>query len=122
MKIPTVKTKSITEPVEESDGYRVCVMRWVKPWYKYDELLATAAPNVKLLSAYKSRKMDWAEYESVYLAQMATVKGIAAVDTLAAYAHLHSTITLLCWEKDDAKCHRRLLAELVRKRLDEVSK
>ena len=40
------------------------VMRYVKPFYKYDEWLADLAPSRFLLYHYRKLRMDWDMYAS----------------------------------------------------------
>ena len=50
-----IKVKSILDKRNEDDGVRICVMRFVKSFYNYDEWLRDLAPSVELLNDYRKK-------------------------------------------------------------------
>jgi len=106
-----IRTKSILDGASEEDGTRICVMRFVKERYGYDEWLRELAPSIELLDDYRKRKIGWRGYEKRYLQEMESRKEL--IRALKQRSDGGETITLLCWEKDDRFCHRRLLKELL---------
>jgi uncharacterized protein YeaO (DUF488 family) len=108
-----IKVKSILDKKSESDGVRICVMRFVKDFYDYDEWLRELAPSIELLNDYRKRKIDWSEYEKRYLREMENKKDL--IKELRKRSDGGEMISLLCWEKDDRFCHRRLLKNLIEK-------
>ena len=78
------------------------------------------APSKVLLLEAKSKQIDWAEYEKRYLAEIieddAEVWMMNAVDEMKSGMH----VVLICFEKDVAHCHRRLLAEEIKRRWPKV--
>ena len=106
-----IKTKSILDKKTEGDGVRICVMRFVKDFYDYDEWLRELAPSIGLLNDYRKRKIDWSEYERRYFREMESKKEL--IKKLRKRSDDGEVISLLCWEKDDRFCHRRLLKDLI---------
>ena len=108
-----IKVKSILDKENRDDGVRVCVMRFVKDFYDYDEWLKDLAPSIELLNDYRNKKIDWGEYEKRYLKEMEDKKEL--IRELKKRSDEGEVISLLCWEKDDRFCHRRLLKNLIEK-------
>jgi len=106
-----IKTKSILDKKTDDDGTRICVMRFVKNFYKYDTWLVSLAPSIKLLNDYRYNNIDWNEYEKRYIKEMESNKEL--IKKLKSRNDNGETITLLCWEKYDKFCHRRLLKKLI---------
>ena len=113
-----IKTKSVYyDKAEANDGIRILVMRrWPrgisKEKAKVDRWIKELGPSNELLSEWNKSKINFAEYKTRYLKemQMQTQK----IRELAEVAG-KNTLTLLCHEKSDAECHRRLLKELIEK-------
>jgi len=103
-----IKTKSIQEKIEASDGKRISVMRFSKG--SYDEECRELAPSINLLMNYKKKKIDWPEYEKRYYEEMKPKRHL--IRELADRAK-KEILTLLCFEKTDEQCHRRLLKNLI---------
>lgn len=106
-----IKTKSILAPTSEEDGTRICVMRSVRGFYKYDEYMKDLSPSQSLLKSYQNKKITWEQYEKLYNEEMKFKK--QRIKELKDRSDKGETITLLCWEKTDECCHRRLLKELI---------
>ena len=104
-----IKTKSIFEKESSDDGFRVCVMRFIRDDYRFDLWLRDLAPSIDLLNDWKNRKASWKEYEERYLEEMRGKE--EAVKRLVEVIREKIVVTLLCAEKDDRFCHRRLLKE-----------
>jgi len=104
-----IKSKSVFEKESKEDGFRVCVMRFVRDYYKFDLWLQELAPSVDLLNDYKNGRVDWGEYEKRYLKE---IKGKGdSINKLIEIVKEKGVVTLLCAEKEDSFCHRRLLKE-----------
>ena len=108
-----IKTKSVLDKKSSNDGTRICVMRFVKKFYDYDKWLRDLAPSIELLNDYRKKKIDWSEYEKRYLKEMEANKEL--IKKLRERSDKGEIITLLCWERDDGFCHRRLLKDLMEK-------
>jgi len=72
--------------------------------YRHEPLLA---PTPELLSAYRKKQADWAEYERRFLALMAErrIQHHLEPDYFAPRS------VLLCSEPTPSRCHRRLVLE-----------
>jgi len=108
-----IKTKSILAKKSNEDGIRICVMRYVKPFYNYDEWLVDLAPSHYLLNLYLYKGLPWDQYVIQYNKEMNIDSKMAIIKSLKERSDNGQTITLLCWEKEDTHCHRRLLKELI---------
>ena len=106
-----IKVKSILDKKNKDDGVRVCVMRFVKNFYDYDKWLRELAPSIELLNDYRKRRIDWSEYERRYSKEMESKKEL--IKELKKRSDEGEVISLLCWERDDRFCHRRLLKGLI---------
>jgi uncharacterized protein YeaO (DUF488 family) len=115
----TIRSKSIFEKISPCDGYRVCVMRFVRSSYRYDLWLRDLAPSIELLNDWQNKKISWAEYEERYLDELR--KKDIAIRKLFDTIKGRQVVTFLCAEKEDKYCHRRLLIEYLQSRffLDE---
>ena len=115
-----VKTKSVKDLVEKSDGDRILVMRyWPRGCSKKDlkltEWLRELGPSSNLLHDWKDGKISWEEYKTRYCKEMSEYK--QEIGELARRAKSR-TITLLCIEPEGVpQCHRHLLKELIDKEL-----
>ena len=114
-----VKTKSIRDPIEASDGKRILVMRhWARPYSRAKlqvegegQWLRNLAPSESLLKDWKNQAIDWEEYVKRFYEEMAHQHEFIAA--LAKEA-MTGTITLLCQEdEDDPHCHRHLLKNMI---------
>lgn len=76
------------------------------------------APTKDLLDRYKKGNADWDEYVSEYVPLMKKRK--APQKFLKKFTGIQN-VCLLCSEPTPEKCHRRLLAEMIREEDDTVS-
>jgi len=113
-----VKTKSVYDPVEASDGKRILVMRyWPRGMKRTDVLglhgvwIKDLAPSAELLQAYRNNKMSWRIFELKYRREMGEFPARAYIEGLA-HGAFGDAVTLLCWERT-ARCHRFILKNLV---------
>lgn len=108
-----IKTKCVYNKKGLYDGKWILVMRrWPRgiPKNKIDEWYKELGPSVELLSDWKNKKITWREYEKRYLEEIKKQQKL--IESLAEKA-TEEDITLLCSEKDDGYCHRRLLQVLI---------
>ena len=68
------------------------------------------APTKELLSRYRNKEINWKDYETEYLNLLDIRKVAQKIDI----EKLHQNC-LLCSEHTPEKCHRRLLAEYLKK-------
>lgn len=109
-----VKTKSVyRDPVAKSDGTRILVMRrWPRGVKKdtVDEWEQDLSPSLELLASWNKHQIDLKTFRRRYRQEMrAQTAKIKALSKLAR----KKTITLLCWEADEAECHRQVLKKLI---------
>lgn len=110
-----VRLKRIYDPPAPEDGHRVLTSRyWPRgvPRTAVDEYSVETAPSRDLLRAFKHEGLSWEDYARRYLAEMEGPEAHKATSRLAAIARSR-TITLMCVCKDDDRCHRSLLRDLV---------
>ena len=113
-----VKTKSVYDPVEESDGQRILVSQYWPRGLSRERLSLTehlkdAAPSVELLHDWKAGNISWAKYKNRYYKEMAQQH--ETIGKLVKRAS-DKTITLLCFEREEnPHCHRHLLKDLIEK-------
>lgn len=112
-----LKDKSIYEPVEESDGYRVLVMRVVRDasifeQHRYDIWMRSLGPTRDSLQRWWDGKITT---EQFYLEFRQDVPR-RALERLHRLERRYGTVTVLCREVRPEPCHRyellRLYAEL----------
>ncbi len=80
--------------------------------------LKDAGPSDALLDAYRAGDLDWDSFADRYRAELLDERpGVLLLLTQLATAHPGGRLTVLCWERLDAKhphCHRTLLVDLLR--------
>ena len=119
------------EPAADDVVYSV--VRYTQDWINdlVERNIDALAPPSGLLDAYKRveeaaeedghanpSRIAWesVSFEERYRRHLATVEQV--VDVVAEQA-ADTTVWLVCWEKDDRYCHRRLLADAILDQLDE---
>jgi uncharacterized protein YeaO (DUF488 family) len=110
-----IRTKSVYEPAEPSDGHRVLVTQyWPRgvPKATVDEYMRALAPTRELLHAFKAGRLEWDGFRQQYLEQMRAPKASAEINRLAEQASAQPT-TLICVCKDPGRCHRTILRDLI---------
>ena len=78
--------------------------------YKHFPLLA---PSAELLEAYRNKEIDWDGYTRLFEALMQDRKADAFMKK--ELKGIEKPLCLLCSESEAIKCHRRLIAERIRK-------
>lgn len=105
----SLKTKSIMAKLSEEDGLRICVMRLIRPFYKFDDWWKELSPPLDLLMDYRNSRINWEEYvlrfeKEVVIPYKERIKFLSDIA-------MERDVTLLCIEKTPEYCHRRILAE-----------
>ncbi len=75
--------------------------------YEYN---ADFAPTKELLSDWRNKKVDWEEYQIIYIGLLENRKVLSKYDI-----EVFDNACFLCSEDLPDKCHRRLLVEYFRK-------
>jgi len=81
--------------------------------YEYKDIFA---PTKELLSGYKDGKIDWTEYEKIYLGILKDREILKNIDI-----KIFKESVLLCSEPTASMCHRRLLAEYLQKNFSNIN-
>jgi len=108
-----IKTRSIYEKPADDEGYRVLVMRyWPRGVRRnaadvWEKDLGT---QPDLIKAWKEGKVTWQEFVKRYRASVATQKEKIAE---LAERSKKETVTLLCSCREESRCHRSVLKELI---------
>jgi uncharacterized protein (DUF488 family) len=76
------------------------------------------APTAELMEDFKSKKINLAQYETLYIELMESREAIPHF--LKDYLH-YENVCLLCSEETSATCHRRVFAELLLKNIPGAS-
>lgn len=108
-----IGTKRVYDPPSPDDGHRLLVMRlWPRGVRKdaVDGWEKELAPSLELLRGYQSGRVDWDEFARRYRAEVAEKRVL--LDDLSRRAG-QGAVTLLCGCRDESRCHRTLLKELV---------
>jgi uncharacterized protein YeaO (DUF488 family) len=134
-----IKTKSVYDSAEPSDGIRVLVTRFhprkkgFKKGIGYDIWLKALSPPKELLKAYRKREITQDKFREMYLKHLHANEGkeddkgsdretevSRALQEVRNFflhrggeKHNNAIITLLCYEPEDGKtfCHRHVLKD-----------
>lgn len=108
-----VKTKSVYHPREPQDGFRLLIMRrWPRgiPKAAVDEWEKELGPSLALLEDWRRQRIDWEQCSHRYREEMKDKTELIAAVVRRAEGE---TVTLLCGCRDESRCHRTLLKELI---------
>lgn len=108
-----IKTKSVYDPKEASDGRRVLVMTlWPRGVRKetIDEWKKELGTPRDLITKWKGGKITWAKFTQEY---RKSLKGKEEQLRMLASESKKGTVTLLCTERDASICHRSILKEAI---------
>ena len=126
--IGRIQTKHIQEAQDVDDGLRLLIVRWKNPGTPrsaYDWWDARLAPPARLLSEAFQRDVSledtWEWYVPRFLGEMQAAGPTIAIDELLGLLKTGRNVTLLCYCKNDKRCHRSILREIVVARLPEAA-
>ena len=110
-----IKTSYISL-LNKTSGIRVLVTRHRPKSLKtgdYEVWAQELSPSKELLETYKAGNCSWEEFEEKFkqelsVSQPAQIK-LAELKELAAT----NEVTLVCYEKKESTCHRKILKELI---------
>jgi uncharacterized protein YeaO (DUF488 family) len=111
-----VKTKSIFQKPDKTDGLRILVTRFYPRGIKKDHFdlwLKELAPSSELLLRYKNGNYNWEIFKEIFLYEIAN--NIDSLDTLYTLHEqsVYHDITLLCYERNGSPCHRHFVKDLI---------
>lgn len=126
MKPSSIHTARWDEPKRPDDGERILITRFrprglPKAGETWDIWMPHLGPSKELLAAFKGKSgkppIPWSAYRSAYLTEMRQQRDV--IDELARKVAGGEAISLLCASscKDERRCHRSLLRELIEKRI-----
>ena len=111
-----MKTKSIYDPPEPEDGFRVLITRHYPRGVKkdrFDRRIIALSPSRGLLSSYREGERDWDQFSRSFLSEMrANPESLEAIRWLHELSQVQD-VTLLCYERSGVPCHRYLVRDLV---------
>jgi len=110
-----VRTKSVYSPAEVADGRRVLTTQyWPRGISKsaIREYVRSLGPSRDLLHGFKRGEISWDAYKERYLQEMQEEQAKGEIRRLAILAQ-RETVTILCVCKDESRCHRTLLRDLI---------
>jgi uncharacterized protein YeaO (DUF488 family) len=83
----------------------------------YDVWLPNLAPSEQLFKAGRSAKdeTEWRSFIKRYRSEMSRVENSRVLDLLAALSH-HANFSVGCYCKDEQRCHRSVLRQLLAER------
>src|SRR5438309_11891959 len=115
-----IKDKSVYDPVEPEDGYRVLVMTVVRDKailrdHNYDLWMRSLGPSRDSLQRWWDGAIDTDQF----YADMRTSVSDRALARLRKLEQLHGTVTVLCREQRPDPCHRYELIRMYRERYPE---
>ncbi len=110
-----IKDKSIYDPVEPGDGYRVLVMRVVRDksifeQRAYDLWMRSLGPTRDSLQRWWDGKIDTPRFYAEFRRDVSR----RALARLRALERKHGTVTVLCRERFPDPCHRYELVQMYR--------
>ena len=116
-----IKTGSIyeAETLKAGAGVRILVTHyWPRGVKKgaIDLWLKELGTEPDLITVWKSGSIGWEDFSKRYIAGLKRAEALAALATLrGAVNKAGGRVTLLCTCKEQKRCHRRLLKELIEK-------
>ncbi len=112
-----IKTKSIFDPKDESDGTRILITVGKPPdWLDHYDWKQELGPDWDTLMKWKYSKKteeDWKIYEETFLARMKGQDAREAIQELRRRSSSGETITLLCHCEEREHCHRYIIKSLI---------
>ena len=80
----------------------------------YDVWLPNLAPSVETMKIGQAAETDkqWLAFKKKYRAEMAAPENSRVLELLAALSH-HTNFSVGCYCKDEARCHRSVLRQLL---------
>jgi uncharacterized protein YeaO (DUF488 family) len=79
---------------------------------RFDKWVRDLSPKPDLLKEDRSGSIDWPEFVKRFKLQLKTSEeSIAAMKELLELTKRRKNITLLCYEKEGEKCHRKIVKE-----------
>jgi uncharacterized protein YeaO (DUF488 family) len=116
------RTARIGSPRQPDEGLRLGTVRYLprgvrKADYSqrdlFDVWLPNLAPSRELLRSFKDDDLSVKAFFTRYRAEMHETEPRQLIELLAHLAQ-HTSISIACYCEDETRCHRSVLAELIR--------
>src|SRR4029078_6712404 len=118
-----IKTKSVYDPVEESDGLRILIMRkWPRGiGYRKNNKRGMVdfwrkglRASIELLDNGNGKKITWSQYVKKYRAEQKSSAAAKKETEVLAVQSVDKSVTLLCQAREnDPHCHRHILKKII---------
>ncbi|MCL5069143.1 MAG: DUF488 family protein [Thaumarchaeota archaeon] len=116
----TIRSKSIYDEKSDADGVRILVTRFYPRGVKrerFDLWIKNASPKADLLKSYRQGSIGWPEFERLFNVQLETDEDSRAAMKQLSELSKKRSITLLCYEREGEKCHRRIVKARLQDRM-----
>jgi len=111
-----VRTKSVFQPIERADGYRILITRFYPRGVErthFHEWVSCLSPSPDLLFDYKEHRISWESFMDSFIVQLKNdLDSLEAISALHKWSRMND-LTLLCFEKSGLPCHRHLVRDIV---------
>ena len=118
-----IKTKSIYDKKEKSDGKRILVTRyWPRGIKKehFDKWYKELSPSRNLLKKYNNKEINFQLFCKLFLEEINN-SNITEVCREIIYENMYQNdITFLCYEKDESICHRKFIKNICERELSKL--
>jgi uncharacterized protein YeaO (DUF488 family) len=111
-----VKTKSVYEPKGADDGLRLLVTRyWPRgvPKDAVDRWFKELGTSPELIKRWKAGRISWEGFRESYIAEFSAEVKSGVFSELQGIVKGAAAVTLLCVCKDEARCHRGILIDML---------
>jgi len=117
-----LSTVRIGSPRQRGEGLRLGTVRYLPRGVKksdysrrdlFDVWLPNLAPSRELLRSFKDDDLSVKAFFTRYRAEMNETEAKQLIELLARLAQ-HTPISIACYCEDETRCHRSVLAELIR--------
>ena len=119
-----IKTKSIYDQKEKSDGTRILVTRYYPRGVrkdKFDRWYRELSPSANLLKLFKHGEMTQRVFFQFFCKELSNDRKKMELCKKLATESLNKTITLLCYEKEEISCHRYHLKRICEQELSALN-
>ena len=111
-----LKTKSVYDQPDDSDGVRVLVTRYWPRGVKKEKAaywLKDLGPTPALIKDWKAGKISWGDFKERYEAEWREGDKDRLLEELEGIVKKagKNNVTLLCTCREEAECHRGILRE-----------
>lgn len=120
-----IKTKSIYDKKENSDGIRILITRYYPRGIrkeKFDRWYRDLSPSRILLKSLKDGSISQKIFFQFFCKELRSDTKKMELCTNLAVESVNKTITLLCYEKEEIFCHRYYVKKICEGELSKLNK